>query len=119
MDIKLKNEQHAFHVRIFKIQLFSFKKEPIEGYCQMAINALSSANMNFKTKDSCKRVCNAEPKCLYYFHGLQAQSCEMYPDAQKSCTAIIGRLDIEKCDKSKFKFCFYLPTTPIFIFKKL
>ena len=74
----------------------------------MIVRSLRSADMKFPSKESCKRVCEAEPECQYYFHGLKEQSCEMYPESRKSCKAIIGRLDIDKCNSSEFKVYYCL-----------
>ena len=64
----------------------------------MAVKSLIPADTKFPTKEYCQRVCDAEPDCQYYFYGQHEQSCDLYPEPQKSCTAIIGTLEIEKCN---------------------
>jgi len=73
----------------------------MEGKCSMAVPPLVvSTNLKFPTKKSCQKICDVEPKCKYYFHGSQKQSCEIFPNPQKVCTGILGRVN---CSKGKFE----------------
>ncbi len=62
---------------------------------------LTTADAKFQSKEYCKRVCDAEPDCQYYFYDRHEKSCDMYPEPHKSCTAIIGTLDAHTCNISK------------------
>ena len=67
----------------------------------MAVNPLTSAETIFPTKESCKIACDAEPNCKYYVYGVTEQSCELYPESQKGCSAFLGTLHVENCNTSK------------------
>jgi len=69
-----------------------------------------SAIIYFPTKAYCKKVCEAEPRCSYYFYGLTNYSCELYPYAQKSCTTVLGAVTTGACNTSRFQLYNYIIT---------
>jgi hypothetical protein len=75
----------------------------------MAVNSLiTSEQTTFPTKESCKKVCDVEPRCKYYFYGKAEQLCELYPESQKGCTAFLGTLHFDNCNISKFNVIKYI-----------
>ena len=72
----------------------------------MAVNPLTSAETIFPTKESCQVACGAEPNCKYYLYGVTEQSCELYPESQKGCTAFLGTINFENCNMSEFNIIF-------------
>ena len=74
----------------------------------MANSLMPDTNNYATTKQLCKQRCDEEPECKYYIFGLNDQTCELYIQAKKGCSAVIGSLGIENCFRSKLKSIFHL-----------